>query len=113
MVSNLVDNAIRYTPFGGSVLLRVREEPGVVLLEVRDSGPGIPEAEREKVFTPFYRMSATLEANPDGTGLGLAIVRDIAALHKAELVLGHAEAGNGLLVRVAFPSFEVIGKDLS
>jgi two-component system sensor histidine kinase TctE len=113
MVSNLVDNAIRYTPAGGSVLLRVREEPGGVLLEVCDSGPGIPEAEREKVFTPFYRMATALEANPSGTGLGLAIVRDIAALHKAALVLGHPQGGTGLVVSIAFPSFKSDERELS
>jgi two-component system sensor histidine kinase TctE len=113
MVSNLVDNAIRYTPPGGSVLLRVREEPGLVLLEVQDSGPGIPEAERDKVFTPFYRMASTMEANPSGTGLGLAIVRDIAALHKATLVLDRSDGETGLKVRVAFPAIQGPGQALS
>src|SRR5690606_11595213 len=97
LVSNLVDNAIRYTPAGGSVLLRVgrRAEPGreSIVLEVSDSGPGILESEIDKVLMPFYRAQATLEANPGGTGLGLAIVRDIATLHGATLALGRAEGG--------------------
>jgi len=105
LVSNLVDNAIRYTPAGGSVLLRVgrRAEPGreCIVLEVSDSGPGILESEIDKVLMPFYRAQATLEANPGGTGLGLAIVRDIATLHGATLALGRAEGG-GLKVEVVF-----------
>lgn len=99
LVSNLVDNAIRYTPAGGHVLLRVERRDDRVLLEVQDSGPGIAPAERDKVFMPFYRSQDTLQANPGGTGLGLAIVRDIAGLHGAELRLGAADGG-GLKVGV-------------
>jgi two-component system sensor histidine kinase TctE len=102
MVSNLVDNAIRYTPPGGSVLLAVRESAGRVMLEVTDSGPGIPPAERDKVFTPFYRAAATMEANPNGTGLGMAIVRDIATLHGAQVTLSEGDGGRGLKVSVLF-----------
>jgi two-component system sensor histidine kinase TctE len=104
LVANLVDNAIRYTPSGGSVALRVgriEHQRGAVLLEVRDSGPGIAPEEREQVFTPFYRSQATLDVNPGGTGLGLAIVRDIAAMHGAVLALGEGEEG-GLQVSVTF-----------
>jgi two-component system sensor histidine kinase TctE len=113
LVSNLVDNAIRYTPRGGSVLLRVGMHGDEVLLEVHDSGPGVPEAEREKVLTPFYRVGATLEANPSGTGLGLAIVHDIAALHKARLTLGGSERFGGLKVCVVFPAIQHAPAELS
>jgi two-component system sensor histidine kinase TctE len=102
MLSNLADNAIQYTPSGGSVLLRVRRVGAAVLLEVQDSGPGIAEEEVEKVFMPFYRAQAALETNPGGTGLGLAIVRDIANLHGAELTMGRADDGPGLKVSVIF-----------
>jgi two-component system sensor histidine kinase TctE len=113
LVSNLVDNAIRYTPEGGSVLLRVQAAGDAVLLEVQDSGPGIPDAERDKVFTPFYRIAATLEANPTGSGLGLAIAHEIAALHKARVVLGAIEGANGLKVSVVFPMFKDAPGELS
>ena len=102
LAANLVDNAIRYTPAGGSVQLRVGRRPSGVLLEVQDSGPGIAPAERDQVFTPFYRAQATLEANPGGTGLGLAIVRDIARMHGASLALDQGEDGRGLKVSVLF-----------
>jgi two-component system sensor histidine kinase TctE len=104
MVSNLVDNAIRYTPAGGTVLLRVAQEGDEVQLEVCDSGPGILEDEREKVFAPFYRAGATLEKNPGGTGLGLTIVRDIAALHRGTVSLDAASSSGGLKVLVTLPA---------
>jgi two-component system sensor histidine kinase TctE len=107
LVSNLVDNAIRYTPPGGTVLLRVRRLIGVVVLDVQDSGPGLDPAEYDKVFMPFYRAAATLESNPGGTGLGLAIVRDIATVHGATLALDRAEGGPGLKVSVTFPAREL------
>jgi two-component system sensor histidine kinase TctE len=103
LVSNLVDNALHYTPRGGNVVLRVLPGESEVVLEVEDSGPGIPPEDRERVFSPFYRASATMQANPGGSGLGLAIVRDIAAMHHAILELGNGADGRGLLVRVRFP----------
>jgi two-component system sensor histidine kinase TctE len=113
MLSNLTDNAIQYTPAGGSVLLRVRRLRDGVLLEVQDSGPGIDEAEYDKVFMPFYRAQAALETNPGGTGLGLAIVRDIARLHGAALSMGRADSGSGLKVEVWFPAPEPARIDLA
>jgi two-component system sensor histidine kinase TctE len=113
LVSNLVDNAIRYTPEGGSVRLRVQAAGDAVLLEVQDSGPGIPDAERDKVFTPFYRIAATFEANPAGSGLGLAIAHEIAALHKARVVLGGIDGANGLKVSVMFPAAKDARGELS
>jgi two-component system sensor histidine kinase TctE len=86
LIRNLVDNAMLYTPPGGTITVRVMEDPfgQVSVLQVEDSGPGIPEGEREKVFQPFYRALGT---NVDGSGLGLAIVREIAHQHEAELLL--------------------------
>lgn len=90
LVRNLVDNALQYTPSGGTVTLRVLPDPfgQVVVLQVEDTGPGIPEAEREQVFQPFYRALGT---NVDGSGLGLAIVREIAEQHAAEVFLEDAQ----------------------
>jgi two-component system, OmpR family, sensor histidine kinase TctE len=101
MVANLVDNAIRYTPQGGRVTLRVRSDPRAVL-EIEDDGPGIAVAEREKVFAPFYRAASAQVVNAAGSGLGLAIVRDIAAMHGAVITLFDGEEGKGLKVEVRF-----------
>jgi two-component system sensor histidine kinase TctE len=103
LIANLVDNAIRYTPAGGRVVLRV-EGSATPAFEIEDSGPGIDPAEREKVFAPFYRGSAAQGINSEGTGLGLTIVRDIAALHGARIVLAEGAHGAGLRVRVLFGS---------
>jgi len=86
MLSNLIDNAIRYTPAGGRITVRVRPEPaaGVVHLEVEDTGMGIPAAERERVIERFYRI---LGRDGEGSGLGLAIVREIATMHGGTLTI--------------------------
>jgi len=89
MVRNLVDNALQYTPAGGTVTARVLPDPfgEVVVLQVEDDGPGIPPAERELVFRPFYRALGT---GVDGTGLGLAIVQEIAQQHGAQVMVDDA-----------------------
>ncbi|QBQ96733.1 sensor histidine kinase [Paraburkholderia pallida] len=86
MLSNLIDNAIRYTPAGGRITVRVRPEPvaRVVHLEVEDTGIGIPAAERERVLERFYRI---LGRDGEGSGLGLAIVREIATMHGGTLAI--------------------------
>ena len=105
LVANLVDNAIRYTPVGGRVTLRVRgNEGGPSTLEVEDSGPGIPAGERERVFAPFYRSAGSEAINAGGSGLGLTIVRDIAVMHAAHIRLGGGAQGKGLKVEVEFPA---------
>jgi two-component system sensor histidine kinase TctE len=84
LIRNLVDNALQYTPRGGTVTVRLLADPfgQVLVLQVEDNGPGIPEAERELVFQPFYRALGT---EVDGSGLGLAIVREIAERHDASV----------------------------
>jgi signal transduction histidine kinase len=99
LVRNLVDNAVRYTPLGGTVQVRCRSVAQDAVLEVSDSGSGIPTADRERVFDRFYRRAAAQEG---GTGLGLAIVKAIAERHGARIELGDAPGG-GLYVAVNFP----------
>lgn len=92
MVRNLVDNALQYTPAEGTVTVRVVPDPfgQVVALQVEDNGPGIPLAEREQVFQPFYRALGT---DVDGSGLGLAIVKEIAERHGATVDIENAWSG--------------------
>jgi len=99
LARNLVDNAVRYTPPGGSVGVRGRATSAGALLEVVDTGPGISPADRERVFDRFYRQPGT---QASGTGLGLAIVKAIAGRHRAEVTLSEA-AGGGLRALVSFP----------
>lgn len=99
LVRNLVDNALRYSPAGSRVVVRVRREGAAALLEVDDAGPGIPEAERERVFDRFYRRAG---AGEPGSGLGLAIVRSVAERHGAALSMSESPAG-GLRVGLRFP----------
>ncbi|WP_124948958.1 ATP-binding protein [Sulfuriferula thiophila] len=99
LISNLVDNAIRYTPDAGQVRIYVSREAGQAVLRVMDNGSGIPAQERERVFDRFYRREGT---EVTGSGLGLAIVRNIAEVHHAELGLSDNSNGSGLIVTVTF-----------
>ncbi|WP_404982221.1 MULTISPECIES: ATP-binding protein [unclassified Caballeronia] len=104
MLKNLVDNAIRYTPPGGRVDLSVRVEHGATSIFIDDTGPGIPESERERVFDRFYRV---LGSGQSGSGLGLSIVQTIAARLGASVALGSApwpSGASGLRVAVVFPA---------
>ena len=106
LFSNLVDNAVRYTPAGGRVDVTVENEPADVVVAVRDSGPGIPVSERERVFDRFYRAAAPGAADVSGSGLGLAIVKRIAERHDATITLASGiagPAGEGVTVTVRFP----------
>ncbi|HOW77449.1 MAG TPA: ATP-binding protein, partial [Candidatus Competibacteraceae bacterium] len=100
LLGNLVDNALRYTPSGGRVDVQVKQAENEAVLTVSDTGPGIPAAERGRVFDRFYRGADT--ATP-GSGLGLAIVQRIADRHRASVRLKDAESGRGLRVIVQWP----------
>ena len=100
LISNLVDNAIRYTPAGGRVDVALAADAGSVVLTVRDSGPGIAVEDRERVFDRFYRGSGA--GGIRGSGLGLAIVKQIAEHHGAGVELGTGIDGRGLGVTVRF-----------
>ena len=99
LLDNLLDNATRHTP-AGSVTVKVSRGEGQAVLEVEDSGPGIPLEERSRVFDRFYRGETASEG---GTGLGLAIVRRIAERHGGTVELLDASGGRGLRVRVQLP----------
>lgn len=99
LLSNLVDNALKYTPARGRVTATAGVHNGKPFLSVEDSGPGIPEGERQRVRQRFYRLP---NSPGHGSGLGLAIVDEIAALFGAAVTLGPGADGRGTLVRVQF-----------
>lgn len=99
LVRNLVDNAVRYSPAGGRVEVRIGVQPQGAILQVDDAGPGIPAAERARAFDRFYRREGSQQG---GSGLGLAIVKAIADRHRATVQLGDSPA-RGLRVSVNFP----------
>jgi len=99
-LSNLLHNALRYTPSGGQVTVRVVAEPGQARLMVVDNGPGIPAAERQRAGERFFRAS---NASQPGSGLGLAIVRSIAERHGGRLEVGACAHGQGLAVAIVLP----------
>jgi len=100
MISNLMDNAIKYTPASGTIRINVLPQDGMWCLSIRDTGPGISESEREAVFHRFYRAA---NAVTDGTGLGLAIVGEIIDRMSAKITLKTPESGQGLRVEVLLP----------
>ena len=99
LLSNLVDNSIRYTPSNGAIDVRLSGDERTVTLDVTDNGPGIPVVERERVFDRFYRRATD---DVTGSGLGLAIVRRIAQRHRATSDLGDGPDGRGLRVTLRF-----------
>lgn len=100
ILKNALDNAVRYTPSGGEVTVRLRQGQEGVVLEVIDSGPGIPAEEREQVFLPFYRGA---DSHGEGSGLGLAIARDAAQRLGGEVSLDTRAGGKGLVFRYRQP----------
>jgi len=100
LLSNLVDNALKYTPHGGTVTVSAGKRGGKVFIAVEDTGPGIPENERERVRQRFYRLP---NSPGHGSGLGLAIVDEIAHLYDASLSIESGPNGVGTTVLVQFP----------
>jgi len=95
-LANLLSNSIKFTPAGGTVVLRGVNDAGHTRIEVHDSGPGIPETEREAVFQRFYRAEGGQLQN--GFGLGLSIVAAIVNLHGFSLEVGRSDLGGAKLV---------------
>ena len=101
MLGNLVDNAIRYTERGG-ITVRVRSGDGQAIVEVEDTGEGIPDEERSRVFDRFYRVPGQ-SAGEEGSGLGLAIVKRVVDWHGGQISLASGASGTGLCVTVSLP----------
>jgi len=99
MLTNLIDNAIRYTPEGGKVLVDISQKGTSTVLTIRDNGPGISDGHRHKVFERFYRIPGTTSP---GCGIGLSIVKRVVELNNAKITLNTPQKGSGLIVKLVF-----------
>jgi signal transduction histidine kinase len=102
LVANLLSNAVKFTPAGGCVTARVFAEDGVGVIEVEDTGIGIPKPEQERLFQRFFRASTATDQAIPGTGLGLAITRAIAEAHDGRITF-RSEPGEGTCFRIEIP----------
>jgi two-component Ni(II)/redox sensor kinase NrsS len=102
LVSNLIANAIQYTPPGGSVLVSLEARDRLAIIAVKDTGIGIPPAEQSRIFERFYRVDGDRSRKTGGTGLGLAIAQAIVQRHQGQLAVDSA-IGQGSLFTVALP----------
>lgn len=105
MVSNLLSNASKYTPAGGSIRVRVARTNGRAEVTVEDNGPGIPASDRERIFDRFYHSEKNQDGDTlPGCGLGLTIVSHVAGLHQAVIRVGKSSFGKGSAFTVSFPA---------
>ncbi|MFZ1043270.1 MAG: ATP-binding protein [Anaerolineales bacterium] len=104
MLDNLIGNAIKYTPKGGTIRISIRAEDRQLIFEISDTGPGIPLNEQFRIFEKFYRASNVLNG-PKGSGLGLAIVKSIVENHQGRVWV-KSTLGNGSTFMVVLPAYE-------
>jgi signal transduction histidine kinase len=102
LLANLIHNAIKFSPPGGEVVVHVRGDKENVLVEVEDHGPGIPSADRNRVFERFYKVDRARSRGRGGTGLGLAIARHIVDRHRGHIWV-QSEEGSGSSFFVSLP----------
>jgi len=99
LLSNLIRNSMHATPAGGLISVKLQESYEGANMQVEDTGPGIPEAERKRIFERFYQLPGS-----NGSGLGLSIVQAIASVHNGSVSLAPGSSGSGLVVSVQFPA---------
>ena len=105
MIYNLVDNAIKYTPAGGTVWVKLYTQSARAVLEVRDNGIGIPKESLPHLFERFYRVDKARSRSTGGTGLGLSIVQSVVHLHGGDIEV-ESEENVGTTFRVYLPLVE-------
>ncbi len=104
VLDNLISNAIKYSPVGGTVTIRMVKQEENAVIEVLDEGPGIAEADRERIFDAFFRTASAIKSGAKGTGLGLAIVRDYVELHHGTVeAVATSASSAGARIRVILP----------
>lgn len=102
VIDNLISNAIKYTPKGGSISIRLEREKEKAVIEISDSGPGIAPIDRERLFEPFYRGGGNADSHINGSGLGLSIAREYVDAHGGDIALMPSEQGACFRVTLPF-----------
>jgi signal transduction histidine kinase len=102
LLDNLISNAIKFTPTGGRINIRLQRDNGTAILEVSDTGVGIPSDKLERVFDRFYQVDGSSTRRYGGTGLGLALVKEIAISHGGQVSV-ESTVGKGSTFRVNLP----------
>ena len=102
VMMNIVSNAIKYTPDGGTIVISAGQGPGTAWMQVDDNGIGIPDSDRDRIFERFYRVDKARSRQSGGTGLGLSIAKEIVDLHQGRLYLVDKD-GPGLTIRMELP----------
>ena len=102
-INNLLDNAVKYTPSGGTVILKLEAKPRRIFITVKDTGVGIPQADLAHIFDRFYRVDKTRTRQTGGFGLGLAIARQIIRAHNGRIAV-ESNVGKGTAFRICLPS---------
>lgn len=100
---NLLDNAVKYSPAGAEIAVKLEKKPGQIVLEVQDSGPGVARGEENRIFDKFYRSGNEDTRSAKGTGLGLFIVKNIVRMHRGEVTCLQAQP-RGSIFRINFPT---------
>ena len=102
MYDNLISNAIKFTPEGGQITVRLAQQDSQLLLEVSDTGIGIPKEEQERVFERFYQVDGSMTRRYGGTGLGLALVKEIVEVHQGDIEI-YSVPGEGSTFKIKLP----------
>ena len=109
ILTNILENAIKYNKEYGKVFIDVHEEKGQVFVKIRDTGVGIPENELDKIFNRYYRSSVTKNLSIEGSGLGLAIANDIVSEYKGKIKVS-SKLGEYTEFIVSFPAANIASK---
>ena len=100
---DLLENAMNYSPPAGTIEVSARQAIGTVEITVADRGPGVPEADLNRIFERFYRVDRSRTRDPGGTGLGLSIVRHLVELHRGQVAAANREGG-GAIFTITLPA---------
>ena len=103
LLENVLTNALKFTPCGGTVVIEGREDAGQIIIEVADSGIGLSEVDKSSIFHPFWQADTSPSRKYSGTGIGLTVVKELVALHGGEIHVDSAGLNKGTCFTIALP----------